>query len=149
MKKLPKYALCFATLTLAISVSHAKSAAALSTNDPHFYVQMENQSDHTTSISFQKVSGNVSLSPTLAEHTPLAAHDKSDKYGVVYNPLGRNDTFNIVFTGKQDCTFNVAFFAVNNPKINISGYGCFGGGYKIKGNTLELYVSDIHLKQKK
>jgi hypothetical protein len=114
---------------------------------PHFFVQMENQSLKETSISFQPVVGNVYLQPSLADHHPLKAHETSEKYGVVFNPLGRNDSFNIVFTGKKDCAFNVAFYSEYNPKITMSGMGCFGGGYRITGNTLVLYVTDIHLKK--
>lgn len=113
---------------------------------PHFFVQMENQSNQDAAISFQPLVGNVSLVPTLSTHTTLPAHQKSQKYGVVFNPLGRNDSFNIVFTGKQDCAFTVEFFAPNDPKITISGFGCFGGGYRVNRDTLELYVSDIRLQ---
>lgn len=114
---------------------------------PHFYIQMENHSERDASISFQKVIGNISLIPTMSDHTTLLSHQKSGKYGVEISPLGRDDQFNIVFTGKEDCAFNVAFYAVYDPKITISGLGCLGGGYKLQGNTLVLYISDISLKQ--
>lgn len=113
--------------------------------NPHFYVRMENKSNQDAFISFKPVVGNVSLLPVLNSHTPLLTHEQSQKYGVVFNPLGRNDTFDIIFTGKQDCSFNIAFYAQNNPKVTISGPGCFGGGYRVNKDTLELYISDIHL----
>jgi hypothetical protein len=132
---------------LAIAASAFISVNALADPQPHFFVQMENQSDHDAAISFQPVVGSVSLTPELPSHTTLSAHQKSQKYGVVFNPLGKDDSFNIVFTGKQDCAFKVEFYAVYNPKITISGYGCFGGGYRVNRDTLELYVSDIHLQK--
>jgi hypothetical protein len=111
---------------------------------PHFYIQMDNQSNKDISLNFQPVSGSVSLTPTLANNVPLLAHQQSNKYGVIFDDLGRDDTFNVIFTGQQDCVYNVAFYAVNNPKITISGLGCFGGGYHIDGNTLVLTVLEIH-----
>lgn len=115
---------------------------------PHFYIQMENQSDKNASISFQKNVGNVSLQPVLNDHTPLPAKQLSNRYNVFFDPLDSADTFNIVFTGKNDCTFTVGYFAPANPKVSVSGLGCRGGGYRIidGGYTLLLYVSDIHLK---
>ena len=95
-------------------------------------------------MRFHPVTGNVSLEPSLIDGTPLSASQMSSKYGVVFNPLGRDDTFDVVFTGQQDCAFNVAFYAPNNPKITVSGPGCFGGGYRVNGNTLVLYITDIH-----
>lgn len=119
--------------------------STVATAAPHFFIQMENQSAKETLLRFQPVTGNVSLEPALADATPLAPASQSARYGVVFNPLGRDDTFNVVFTGQQDCAFHVAFYAPNNPKITVSGPGCFGGGYKVVGDTLRLYVSDIHL----
>jgi len=134
--------LMIATLPLA---THALMPKAI--DDPHFYLVMENQSAQDVTMSFQPVVGNVSLDPVLPDHTALAAGKDSAKYGVIFQPLDPSDTFNVVFTGAQDCTFNVAFFAPGDPKITVSGLGCAGGGYKIiGGDTLMLYISDIHLK---
>jgi hypothetical protein len=132
-------------LSLSSPIAQANNAI-LQNASPHFYVQMENQSNQPAFISFRQAAGNVSLMPILSDHTDLSAHQQSNKYGVVFDPIGKTDTFNIVFTGRQDCVFNIAFYAVNNPQINISGAGCFGGGYHISGNTLVLYISDIRLK---
>lgn len=135
------------TLT-ALSFLSLNATAEINLNDPtpHFYVQMENQSNQDASVSFTPRVGNVSLAPELSSHTSLPAHQKSQKYGVVFNPLGRDDSFNIVFTGKQDCAFTIEFFAPNDPKVTISGLGCFGGGYRVNRDTLELYISDIRTK---
>ena len=113
---------------------------------PHFYVQMENRSDKPASISFQTDIGNVYLNPTLSTNTPLAAQEKSEKYEVHIEPLNDKSTFNIVFTGKRPCTFNIGYYAPANPKVTVIGPGCYGGGYQIidKGYTLLLYISDIH-----
>lgn len=130
-------------LTLAILILMQTAVFAFGKN-PHFFVQMENLSNQQTYVSFQPLTRNVSLIPELVEHSLLPPHQLTARFGVVFEPLGKNDSFNIIFTGKEDCTFNVAFYAVNNPKITIAGAGCFGGGYEIKGNTLRLYISDIH-----
>lgn len=115
---------------------------------PHFFVQMENRSDKQAAISFQKGVGNVWLEPNLADKTPLPSHQKSMKYQVNIEPLDPKATFNIIFTGKQNCNFNIAYYAPANPKVTVSGFGCHGGGYEITGNqyTLLLYISDINLK---
>ena len=138
--------LLLAGLVAASSVSYATPLNQ--STAPHFYVMMENHSDKDASISFQKVVGEVDLDPVLADHTPLPAHKTSAKYGVNFHPLGKKDNFNIVFTGKEDCAFNIAFYSQGNPKITVSGLGCFGGGYSISGDTLFLYISDINLKNK-
>lgn len=116
---------------------------------PHFYVQMENRSDKTASISFKTDIGNVFLNPVLNTDTPLSAQEKSRKYEVHIEPLNDKSTFNIIFTGKQDCTFNIGYYAPANPKVTVSGPGCYGGGYQITDNgyTLLLYVSDIHFRK--
>jgi hypothetical protein len=141
-----KSAIFFSFIAIA-SLACASPLNALTTA-PHFYVVMQNQSQKDVTTSFQKGVGNVDLEPILNDHTPLPAHKTSIKYGVNFHPLDPQDTFNIVFTGEQDCTFNVAFYAPGNPKISMSGLGCYGGGYSIidGGYTLLLYVSDIHLK---
>lgn len=117
-------------------------------SSPHFNLVMENRSDKDVNISFQQEIGYIDLDPVLNDHTPLSPHSTSLKYAVNFYPLDPKDTFNIVFTGKQNCTFNIAFYAPANPKVTISGLGCYGGGYSITdgGYTLLLYVSDIHLK---
>jgi len=138
-----------AILFSLIAMSNLTYALPLNTlaTDPHFYVVMQNRSGKDVTTSFQKGVGDVDLQPILNDHTPLPAHKTSIKYGVNFHPLDPQDTFNIVFTGEQDCTFNVAFYAPGNPKITVSGLGCYGGGYSIidGGYTLLLYVSDIHL----
>ncbi len=115
---------------------------------PHFYIKMENQSDKDATVSFQQDVGYVFLTPILGDHTALPAHQKSQRYGVTLAPLDPADTFNIVFTGQNDCTFKIGFFGPGNPTVNVSGSGCYGGGYKIvdegDGLSLVLYVSDIH-----
>ncbi len=111
---------------------------------PHFFVQMENRTAQNVGISFQLDAGEASLAPTLENKTLLPAHQMSATYGVVYPHLGANDVFSIVFTGKQDCAYKVEFLAPGDPKITISGLGCYGGGYAVNGHTLLLYVSDIH-----
>ncbi len=140
-----KQLLVLAGLIAVSNLSYASSLNTIATN-PHFYVMMENRSDKDVSISFQKGVGDVDLNPILNDHTLLPAHKTSLKYGVNFHPLGREDTFNIVFTGKQDCAFNVGFYSRGNPKITVSGLGCYGGGYSINDldHTLLLYVSDIH-----
>jgi len=127
----------------------ALSNLGYAATEPHFNLVMENQSDKDATISFQQVVGNVDLTPVLADHMPLALHSSSIKYGVNFHPVDPQDTFNIIFTGKQDCTFNIAFYAPADPKVTVSGPGCYGGGYSILdgGYTLLLYVSDIHLRQ--
>lgn len=113
--------------------------------EQHFYVQMENRTEGSVGISFQQAVGNIYLDPVLADYTPLAAHQASEKYGVHIEPLDPKSTFNIVFTGKKDCTFNVAFYAPGRPKITSYGLGCYGGGYQLidNGATLLLFVTDI------
>ena len=131
---------------MIISVQ-AETVKIIQNSAPHFYLQMENQSDKEASISFQQGVGNVSLTPVLQDHTSLAGHQQSAKYAVTFSPLDPADTFNVIFTGKRDCTFTVGYFAPGNPKISVSGYGCNGGGYRIidGGYTLLLYVSDVHV----
>lgn len=115
---------------------------------PHFYIQMENLSDKAAAISFKQEVGNVFLEPGLADKTPLDAHTSSAQYDVHIEPLDPKATFDVVFTGKKDCTFNIGFYAPANPKVIVSGEGCYGGGYQItnEGTTLLLYISDIHKK---
>lgn len=122
------------------------TAPSLAQTRPHFYIQMENRSDKAASVSFQTDIGNVYLNPTLSTNTPLAAQEKSKKYEVHIEPLDDKSTFNIVFTGKKPCTFNIGYYAPANPKVTVIGPGCYGGGYQIidKGYTLLLYISDIH-----
>lgn len=107
---------------------------------------MQNRSYTDATISFSQNIGNVYLDPTLSDHTPLPANSTSHKYGVVINPLLPEDTFDIIFTGKHDCTFTVGFYAPANPKITMEGPGCSGGGYQIidNGMTLQLFISEIH-----
>lgn len=136
---------CFILFTFLTSCIYAFPLDS-SKDGPHFYIQMENRSEQNATISFQPVVGNVSLTPSLNDHTNLLAHQRSRQYGVVFNPLGKDDQFNIIFTGKKDCAFNVAFYAPYDPKITISGLGCFGGGYQVQGDTLILYITDIHVK---
>lgn len=127
-----------------LALVSATTPFLVSAANPHFFVQMENLSSQQTSVSFRALTPNVSLIPELADHSLLPPNQLTARFGVMFTPLGKDDNFNIIFTGKQDCLFNVAFYAVNNPKITISGPGCFGGGYEIIGNTLRLFVSDIH-----
>jgi hypothetical protein len=117
-----------------------------SSDNPHFYIQMQNQSQKSATISFSPLVGNVFLQPELIKNTPLPANEVSQKYGVYFDPLTTEDTFNIIFTGKNDCVFTVGYFAPADPTIFISGLGCAGAGYKITdgGKTLLLYISDIH-----
>jgi hypothetical protein len=124
----------------------ANTPSAISDPSPHFYVEMQNQSQKNASISFAPGVGNVFLQPELLKMTPLPANQTSNKYGVYFDPLVPEDTFNIIFTGKNDCIFTVGFFAPADPIITMSGLGCAGGGYKIieNGTTLLLYISDIH-----
>lgn len=112
---------------------------------PHFNVQMENQSEKPAWLSFQNV-GNVSLQPVLTDNTLLPSKQQSIQYKVYFDPLTIQDNFNIIFKGKQNCIFNIAYFAPGSPKITVSGLGCNGGGYRIidSGETLLLYVTDIH-----
>lgn len=111
----------------------------------HFFIQMENRSARNATISFQQVDGNVFLEPTLVDRSPLAAHKISDRYGVHIEPLDPKSNFNIVFTGRKACTFNVAFYAPGKPKITTYGLGCAGCGYQLvdNGSTLLLYITDI------
>lgn len=117
--------------------------------NPHFFLQMENRSDKNVMVSFQQGAGNIYLKPFLPDHTPMAAHQVSERYGIYIEPLDRNSTFNIIFTGQHDCTFNVAFFAPGRPKITTFGLGCYSVGYEMadNGGTLLLYVSDIKATQ--
>lgn len=114
----------------------------------HFFIQAENRSDKNASLSFQQDVGNIYLDPIMNEHTNIAAHALSTKYGVHIEPLDPKASFNIIFTGKQDCTFNIGFYGPGNPKVTVSGAGCYGGGYEIidNGTALLLYISDIHKK---
>ena len=142
------------TSVLALTLSPLIAQAGLVTKDandqPHFFVQMANQSSHDVTLSFKQVAGDgkIELSPTLADNTPLAANQQSLVYGVTYVPLGESDQFNIIFTGKLSCAFTVAFFAPGDPEITMSGYGCAGGGYSVTGHTLILYISNIHSDKK-
>lgn len=135
-------------ITLGLLAAGLLSASVYANTGPHFYVKMENRSAKPASISFQPDVGSVSLNPIMSDHTPLAAQETSEKYEVYFKPLDTKSTFNIVFTGKQDCTFNIGYYGPANPKVTVSGPGCYGGGYQItdSGHTLLLYVSDIHLK---
>lgn len=122
--------------------------SAFAATDAHFYLQMENRSNKPASVSFKPEKGNVYLEPTLADHTPLSAHSNTPKYGVHIEPMDPAATFNVVFTGNQDCTFNIGFYGPANPKVIVSGAGCQGGGYEIidNGSALLLYISDIRKK---
>ncbi|MBA3660122.1 MAG: hypothetical protein H0W64_00150 [Gammaproteobacteria bacterium] len=110
---------------------------------PHFYLQMENKTDQNVTISFKKEVGNVYLEPTLPDETPLAAHTLGAKYEVHIEPMERTATFNVHFTGRQYCQYNISFYGPGNPKVTVSGPGCHGGGYRVLDHTLLLYVSDI------
>jgi hypothetical protein len=128
-------------IVLAISLLSATAMAS-----PHFYLQMQNRSNKEATISFKQGLGNVYLEPVLGDHTALAAHESSKKYEVHIEPLDPKSTFNTIFTGKQDCTFNISYYGPANPKVIVSGAGCYGGGYQIidNGHTLLLYVYDIN-----
>jgi len=132
----------------SISMTFA-NAAPLSVNDPtpHFFVVMENQTDQDVSISFKVDTGQVYLTPSLPDHTPLASHQSSQKYGVVYPVVGTSDVFSMIFTGQQDCDISVEFFAPGNPKITMAGFGCDGAGYRVVGDTLFLTATGIHSKK--
>ena len=133
-------------LVLLSNVITANASGSISGSSPHFYIEMQNQSQKNASISFSEGVGNVYLQPELLKFTPLPPNQISEKYGVYFDPLLPEDTFNIIFTGKNDCVFNVGFFAPADPVITMSGLGCAGGGYRIidNGTTLLLYISDIH-----
>lgn len=141
---------CALAFTLSPFVAEASLVTRDANDQPHFYVQMANQSSHDVTLSFKQVAGDgkIELSPTLADNTPLAANQQSLVYGVTYVPLGESDQFNIIFTGKQSCAFTVAFFAPGDPEITMSGYGCAGGGYSVSEHTLTLYISNINSDQK-
>ncbi|RDI45191.1 hypothetical protein [Aquicella lusitana] len=125
------------------------STALYASSPAHFYLQMENRSEKTTILRFEPNEKNsqtaVYLIPALNNNTPLAAHEKSPQYGVHIEPLTAQATFDIIFTGKQDCHFTVGYYGPGNPKVSVAGPGCLGGGYQLidKGRTLLLYISDI------
>ncbi len=128
-------------------------AGLVNKDEPHFYVKMENQSDKDASISLQQGVGNVYFTPNLVDHTALPAHQKSQRYGVTFAPIDPSSTFNVVFTGQNDCAFNIASYSPGIPKVTMSGPGCHGGGYKFveeaDGRSLLLYISDIRVSAKK
>jgi hypothetical protein len=144
----------FAISSLLISsfitvTAHADVTALRSDPAPHFSVIVENKTDQNITMRFRENQGSVYLQPALADKTPLAAHQNSMPYGVVFPHLGTEDTFDMTLTGKQDCTFTIGFYASGNPRINIQGPGCFGGGYSVNlpERTVSLYITDIHKNQ--
>jgi hypothetical protein len=130
------------------AAAHANVTKMKSDPAPHFSVIVENKSDQNIKMRFHENHGSVYLQPALADNTPLAAHQESMPYGVVFPHLGTDDTFDMTLTGKQDCTFTIGFYASGNPRIAIQGPGCFGGGYSINlpARTVSLYITDIHKK---
>ena len=108
----------FFLLINAAFLAHAESDPTMTLLSSHFYIQMENQSNKNVSMSFQEVNGSVYLQPTLENNTLLPAHQLSLKYGAVFSDLNPTDTFNIVFTDQQDCTFNVAFYSANGSAVS-------------------------------
>lgn len=125
-------------------------AQIVTTSDPspHFSVYLENRTDQAITTRFKENQGHAYLLPAMNDNTPLAAHQKSIAYGVVFPQLGRDDKFDMILTGKQDCSFTVGFYASGNPSIVIQGPGCFGGGYTVnlQDRYVVLYVTDIHKK---
>ena len=147
--KMKKLAILGSLAVASISMTFAE-AMPLNTNNasPHFYVVMENQTDHDLSMSFKPVVGDVSLIPVLSDHTSLAAHQSSQKYGVVFATLGKDDSFSMTFSGNNDCTIKVGFFAPGVPTISMAGPSCYGAGYRVVGDTLFLSATDVRLKVK-
>lgn len=129
---------------LLSSINYANPSLLIKDPKPHFYIQMENQSTQDVTLSSQVDQGEVQFSPMLSDGTLLPANQTSQSYGVIYPNFGKDDVFSILFTGKKSCEYKVEFFAPGDPKITIQGLGCAGGGYKLDGHTLILYVSDIH-----
>lgn len=132
---------CVTAIALFASYAQAKPV-------PHFYLQLENNSDKAVTLSFISKDGNTYLNPNLNNQLSLSTHQQTPKYQVYFKKLDPAITFDVAFKGKAECTFTVGYFAPGNPKISMSGFGCNGGGYKIidNGTTLLLYVSSIHLK---
>lgn len=148
MKLNAKNALAITSLLIGnflVSTTHA-DITKLSDPTPHFSVIVENKTDQNIKMRFRENQGESYLLPSMADNTPLAAHQTSSPYGVVFPHLGRTDTFDIILTGKQDCSFTIGFYAQGDPSVAIQGLGCFGGGYSINlpDRSITLYVTDIH-----
>jgi hypothetical protein len=132
---------------ISVIVSTLLLATPLWAADPHFHMSISNNSDTPVTVSFSNDTGQTSLDPELANDTPLAPgatlDNQGNNYGVIIEPLLKSTFFSVHFKGIEECVFSIGFFAPGAPWVHLDGAGCQGGGYSIKGDVLNLYVSKI------
>jgi len=109
----------------------------------HYALQMENNSNHETYITFLKDIGEVYLDIALEPNTLVSAHQISNTFGVNYAPNDPESRYQVIFRDNSNCIFTVNYFTPPEIPIVSIGSGCVKASYRVEYKPYAILILSI------